>query len=304
MPSGLHTVTIASGSFSRDFQVLVRDQEETDLTRQASKYCLEADSVKIAVLQGVFDDIEGILDDLSLDYTIEGNDGDGVDPFFGLVNDQAGLNNSRNFLLDPARMSQYDIIFINCGLLWDLLKRDNPNDVTTIVNNLRQYYQDGGSLYTSDWAFMFIEQAFPNVLDFLPAGGGTDTETGARQGYAPQVINASVNSPELQMLLGQNTVNIDFPQDPANGVVNTQWVMVAGADAATTIHLSGNAQQCASADNCSSSGATLNNSPLLITYKNAVSGGSMAFTAFHNHAEGTPISPEISAILKFLIFQL
>ena len=297
-------MTIASGSFSRDFQVLVRDQEETDLTRQASKYCLEADSVQIAVLEGVFDDIEGILDDLSLDYTVEGNDGGGVDPFFGFPNDQAGLDRSRNFLLNPMSMAQYDIIFINCGLLWDLLKRDNPGDLDTIINNLRTYYMNGGSIYASDWAFMFIEQPFPNVLDFLPASGATDTESGARQGYAPQVINASVDSPELQMLLGQNTVAIDFPQDPANGVVNTQWVMVAGADAATTVHLSGAAQQCASADNCSSAGATLQNSPLLITYKNTVSDGSMAFTAFHNHAEGTPISPEISQILKFLIFQL
>lgn len=301
VPSGLHDVTLASGSFMRTFPVQIRDGVETDLTREASKYCVEASAVKIAVISGSYDDVESILDDLQLDYDIKGTDGGGL--VFGFPTDSTGLTNTRNFLKDPAAMAQYDIIFINCGNLWDMLNATAPGDINTIMTNLHTHFSNGRSIYASDWAHMFIERPFVSILDFFPAGGDDTDVTGARQGYAPQNIMATVESPELLSLLGTNSVLIDFPQNPPT-VINNNWVMVAGADPGATVHLRGDAQQCMSTTSCDSAGATLTGSPLLVTYKHPVHGGSFAFTSFHNHAAGTPISPEISKILKFLIFQL
>ncbi len=301
VPSGTHEVTIKSGSFERSFSALITDGQETDLTRQASKYCLEADTVELAVISGEFDDVEGILTDLGLDYTEVGTDGGQPDQITGQPSDRTGLGQSRAFLSDYSAMQQYDIIFINCGNLWLYLDALYSADIATIATNLQRFVGDGGSVYASDWAHMFIETPFPNQLDFYPQAGADDDQT-PKKGYAPQVINASVESPQMQALLGTMSVNIDFPHDPANGLFNNNWVMMSGANASTTVHLRGDASLC-SGTRCSTAGSTVTDLPLLVTYKSST-GGAFAFTSFHNHAVGTPISPQISQILKFLIFQL
>ena len=306
IPSGIHSITIEAGSFSRSLSARINADEETDLKRQAEKYCLDATAVSLAVIEGSYDDVGGILDELQLTYEVKGNDG-AANLATGQITDQAGLNRSIAFLKDLTAMSQFDIIFINCGNLWDILNNNFASDVATIVNNLKSYYQQGGSIYASDWAWMFIEQPIPNVIDFFPIGIGNDTDDrAARQGYAPQDVMASVESSSLQALLGKLTVPIDFANDPAAGIFGTNWVIAATADPQAVVHLRGTATQCRSTglSPCGSAGATLPNVPLMITYKNPVSGGSVAFTSFHNHPEGVAVSPDISKILKFLIFQL
>lgn len=304
IPSGSVEVTLESGSFNRTFTVNLVDGEMLDLTRAASKVCIEANTVKIATITGLYDNVEGILNELQLDFDIKGSDGKMAAGLFGAqVTDTAGLKQTRDFFMDPAAMAQYDVIFINCGTLWGALNNSHATDVSTIINNLFNYYQSGKSLYASDHAYIFIERPFPAVIDFLPVGGTDSDYGGPLQGYAPQIVNATVTSPALQGVLGSNTVAIDFPEDPANMIYSTYWAMMGAADMNAVVHLTGSATTC-QGTGCSSQGAAQNNIPLLVTYKSPTHGGSLAFTSFHNHPEGTPVSPEISKVLKFLIFQL
>lgn len=304
VPTGPVEVTLESGSFNRSFTVSLADGEMLDLTRAASKVCIEAGTVKIATISGLYDNVEGILRELQLDFEVKGSDGKMAAGLFGAqVTDTAGLKQTRDFLMDPAAMAQYDVIFINCGTLWSALNSNHSGDISAIVNNLFNYYQSGKSIYASDHAYIFIERPFPAVIDFLPVGGTDNDYGGPLQGYAPQIINANVTSPVLQGILGSNTVAIDFPEDPSNMIYSTYWAMMGAADMNAVVHLTGSATTC-QGTGCGSQGPAQSNIPLLVTYKSPTHGGSLAFTSFHNHPEGTPVSPQISKVLKFLIFQL
>lgn len=202
-------------------------------------------------------------------------------------------------------MSQYDIIFINCGELWNVMAQSNPGDVSTVVANLSSYLSSGNSLYVSDWSHPFLERVFADAVDFY----GDDTDiNNARIGYAPQTIAAQVNSPGLQTALGNTQATIEFPHDElANPpVINNNWVVAEGAGASSTIHLSGDAQLCSqpfsSTNRCDSAAGTQPSSPLLISYQGP-GGGTAIYTAFHNERQAA-LNQDMEKILKFLIFQL
>jgi len=301
LPSGVYTVRITSGSFSRELTVDVFDGQTVDLTRRTSKECIGRADVSIAVVSGLYDDVEGILRDLGLDFDIKGNDGGN-----GSTNNR--FQEALNFLQDLDEMNQYDIIFINCGELYNRILESQPLAREPIMNNLMAYIAAGGSLYGSDWSSMFVEGAAPEAVDFL----GDDTSVrDARDGYAPQLLMASVNSQALQTVLGTATVEIDFPHDPQNNLFNNNWAMVEGANMNAVVHLSGTVSRCADPIPlidmmpCTRIDGSLQNAPLLVSYKDPMSGGAVVFTSFHNHTSpSAPISEEIKQILKFLIFQL
>ena len=290
LPSGDHNMLIASGSFNRRLTVTVRQGQVTDLAGQDSKYCLPANDVKIAVVGGAYDNVEGILADLQLQFDRKGDD-------------NMQLAATRTFLKDLASMSQYNIIFINCGDLWVRLNQNHPADVTPILNNLRSYVQQGGSLYASDLSHPLIERAMPDLFDFR----GNDANLGeAQQGYAPQTLTATVTSPALQAALGRNTVQIAYPHDPLNNVIGNNWAMLEGVGAASVAHVTGDPELCGPRgiiNPCPRSGTRQTGSPLLASYKDPMMGGSVVYTTFHNkHRQGV-VSQDVVTILKYFIFQ-
>src|SRR5690554_2563896 len=293
VPAGHHTVTVSIGSYSGDQQVRVSAGQTTDLTTSAAKICLEAANVQIAVIEGAYDKVEGLLDDLQLQYDIKGDDVQGYPPFL-----PGRLNESVAFLSNLSAMQQYDIIFINCGQLWNGIQSGSAGTVTTIINNLVAYLNSGGSLYSADWAHAFVETAFPDMIDFY---GEDATTSQALFGYAPQTITADVISPQLQVALGHNTTSINFPHTPPT-VLNNNWAVAEGVGLQATVHLQGTVQLCASTSSCTSAGASIVDAPLLISHVTA-GGGTVFFTSFHNESQGG-ISRDMEEILKFLIFQL
>lgn len=291
IPSGQHDLKIEIGSFSADTIVFIRANETTDLTASSDKICLDATAVKIAVIGGAYDHVEGIIGDLNLAFDMKGDD--------------AGqLSATTTFLQSPAAMANYDIIFINCG---DLYNRLAPlfsfltDPRPAMAANLRNFVNQGGSVYVADWAGPWAEAAFPEIMDMH----GTDTVVdNARVGYAPQTITANVLSPALQAVLNSQTATIEFPHDPANNIINNAWTVLDGADATATVHLSGNAQLCGPGPgySCPISTNYQMNAPLLLTWK-AMSGGTVTYTSFHNERQGG-VNQDMTKILRFLIFQL
>jgi hypothetical protein len=302
--TGSLDITVASGaSFNRTFSVTLSPGEQLDLTTQTSKYCLEASSVKNAVIGGLFDHVEGVLDALAFDYEIKGNDihtSDLSNIRRQYPTAQANLAQTIAFLSSLQAMEQYDVIFINCGILWDSVNKYHLSSLPTIISNLFNYVNQGHGLYVADWAHPFVERISPDMIDFY---GNDDTPTAARNGWAPQTIQATVVSPGLQTALGATTVPIEFPQDTANNVVNIDWVIAQAAGMSTTVHLQGAAKLCTrSSFGCTGQGSTLQGVPLLVSLRNA-NGGTIAFTAFHNERQAA-VADEILTILKFLILQL
>jgi hypothetical protein len=295
VPAGQHSLTISTGSFSRSQPVIVQAGATVDLTSATSKVCLDSSSVDIAVVEGSYDHVAGILDDLQLDYTVEGDD---AVPLFS-----TSPPSGAEFLSDMTRMSQYDIIFINCGELWNRMEGLHQSQLDTMISNLETYVRSGNSLYVSDWSHPFVEKIFPDAVDFR----GDDTVINdPRIGYAPQTISATVASSEMQGVLGQSSAQIEFPHDGVN-VINNHWVVAEGAGASSTIHLEGDAQLCPSSftsgATCDSSSGTQSTAPLLVTYEDPGSAGTVIFTSFHNERQSS-LNQDMERILKFLIFQL
>lgn len=287
VPAGTHTMTVEIGSFSSMSQVLIQKDMITDLTSAADKVCLDQ-NVEIAVITGEYDHVEGILESLNLTYDEVGSDA-------------LGDMQSQMFLTNLQAMNEYDIIFINCGNLYDNLSLlDFSGTVNTIATNLRAFVQGGKSLYVSDWSAPFIERAFPEMIDFV----GNDTaHREARAGYAPQTITSSVETADLQAVLGRTEAEIEFPQDPDAGVINNNWAVAASVGAGATVQIAGDAILCNGTGNqCSSQGGTQEGAALLVTYKDA-SGGTVVFTSFHNERQSA-LNQDMEVILRFLIFQL
>jgi hypothetical protein len=290
VPSGQQELTIRSGSFENTRVIVVRNGEATDLTGEADKVCLEGSATKIAVIKGAYDVVQGILDDLGLAYDIKGGDGAG-----GLFPNLREINNAISFLQSAQAMSEYDIIFINCGELW---RQISANSQSLITTSLRTFVQGGKSLYVSDHSHPFVQAAFPEMLQFY--GNAANYEE-AWKGYAPQTITAQVGSQGLQTVLGRNTAQVQFPHNPALNVLNTNWAVAASAGPNTTVHLSGNALLCnGHGDECTRQSGTAQDAVLLVTHD---VGGKVIYTSFHNKAQAD-FNADMIQIMRFLIFQL
>lgn len=109
----------------------------------------------------------------------------------------------------------YDIVFINCGVIEDSIDDIGvaPDDerVTTI---LRDYVQKGGRLYATDWSYDYIEQAFPEFLDFYGDGSQASQpeQLNAAEVGEPGIIleNAPILDNDLKTFLA-NSVCSDHP---------------------------------------------------------------------------------------------
>lgn len=288
VPSGAHNLNISTGSFSGDSGVFVRAGEVTDLSSAVDKVCLDGTAVNIAVVGGAYDAVEDLVTGLNLTYDQKGDD-------------NANLTAARTFLSNPNEMANYDIIFLNCGELYGRLGPLFPfqqDPRPQIVNNLRNFVNNGGSIYASDWAFPWVEMAFGDVLDMLGVEGDGN---GSKMGFAPQTVTADVLTTDLQTILGRNTATIAFPHNPP-AVVNTNWVVLEGVGPQTVNQIRADVQLCSTPSNCSTAGATQSAAPLLVTWK-APSGGTVVFTSFHNKRQAT-LNQDMELILRYLIFQL
>ena len=147
IPAGQHEITIVSGSFELVDNVLVRNDQTTDLTSESAKLCLDGTEVNIAVIPGIFDDIGSLLDGMQIDYDSVTN---------SLVND---LN----------AMRDYDIIFAECSA-----SLPAGNDAAA---NVRRYVEEGNSLYASDLADNYIKDTLPGAMNFYSGSVATGTYT-------------------------------------------------------------------------------------------------------------------------------
>ncbi|MGC8928497.1 MAG: choice-of-anchor D domain-containing protein [Myxococcota bacterium] len=201
VPVGNQTVHIAAGSFTTDIPVVVKNRETTDIGAQCVK-----SNAKIAVMQGQWDAMEHILDDLKLPYTLYVQDDDKV-------------------VTDYNELKKYDILIINCGAIENL----DPG----VITNLRNWVAAGNSFMASDYSYDYFEKLFPNAVDFY----GDDNSTNAAQSggsargmtgcTAP--LQCNVIDQNMVALLGINQV----------GIASICWTTMDSAGSNTVIHIEG-----------------------------------------------------------------
>ena len=248
LPAGQYTLTMESGSFTGEDSVIILADQVTDLASGGKKVCLSPTSVEIAVLDGSFDDVGSILDDMDLDYNVYSS-GDGL-------------------LFNPGDMAAYDIIFAECSW-WTEYKDFGSSLDADVGSNILSCVENGGSFYASDQSQPFIQFGIPEAMTFYNESGGVD---GPRVGSPVNGVPASVESDEMQTVLNSTTTSIDFAGSGG-------WAVVEEAtNPNSTVHFR--------ADAPNSSGTDISDAALMVHYE-VDGGGSAIYTSFHNSAQST-----------------
>ena len=254
VPMGAHTVYVEKGSFTASFEVVL---DEPGTTTLAEEECLDASEVEIAVISGQYDSIQHILDEMGFEY----------DLYNGLSNQYMDL------LTDPALMAEYDIIFFNCGMSdsWQTKKGE-------IASNVNDYVLNGGSIYSSDWAYYIFEASFPDAVDYY----GDDNYAGSAYMGNMGEIQAEVLDANIQAIVGGTTARLNYDLG--------SWVVPTSAKSTVDVLVRGDAPLIWGSDQA--------NAPLAVRFEK---GGTALYTTFHNEAQ---ITVDMLAILQEVILSL
>lgn len=202
----------------------------------------QANELRIAVTPSEYDDVGAILDIMGWMYT----------------------EIQYETLTDSDSLTQFDVIFINCH-------SDSFTYADSAAISLEQFVRQGGTLYASDWAYEYIEKAFPGYINYYPENPliGDD-----------QIVTADIVDPGLASFLDKPTLEINFELP--------LWVPVESVEDSVKVYLAADIQLM--------DGAVSNDNPLTVSF--AYGNGRVVYTAYHN--EGQTSEEEIK-FLNYLI---
>jgi hypothetical protein len=292
VPVGHWTVHAELGSFTQDVIVDVTPNATTAIAD--NDLCVAQKDVKIAVITGTGDQIEDLLDSLTLTYS----------KYSG--KDQWSAE-GMPFLMNLSEMKKFDIIFVDCGAAHSGSGGSNidlGSKAAIIHQNLKDYVAAGGSVYGSDWALVFPHSVDPTKIDFAlrtATSVANPFPTNQLMGYAPQMVTTTITEPQLATFLGKSTVAINFPSGSSK-----HWGLMQdiAPDVGTLVQAPSVILCNTTNTNCDSAGASATNIPFAVRYKVTPPGdhgGWVVYTSFHNTAQ---TGDDVAKILKFLILHL
>ncbi len=171
-------------------------------------------------------------------------------------------------LANYTLLSQYDAVFINCS--------SSVQSTPQIVSALKQYVQNGGSVYASDWAYIYVSNTFPGYIGFRSA---------PRIGYG-QYVNATIVDPGLASYLEPSS-------PPSSITLNynlSNWAVIDDVSSNTKVHLRGS---------YNTSSGQMANKPLAVSFSPyPTSTGRVIYTTFHNEAQQSALEKKL---LEYLV---
>ena len=193
-------------------------------------------------------------------------------------------------------LSQYDVVFANCN-------SSAASSASSAAASLRQFVQNGGSLYASDFAYAYVTTAFPNYITFYD---------NPYVGIA-QSVTASISDPGLA-----NYMNPTSPPSTVDILYNLGgWVPVKDVANTVKVHLRGSYNTNASygparpnpgshttpaPSQASAANALLldSNKPLVASFEPYANGGRVIYTSFHNEPQQTEIEKKLVQYLVLI----
>ncbi len=235
----------------------------TESERTVSDSSPAAPMLRLAVTEPLFDDMGQLLDEFGKGYkykTIPVND-----------------------LIDPRTYSQYDIIFVTCSGVPDewvaedigatsrqmTLIKPKPKVISQLVNLMREFVGEGGTLYFSDLHFAIVAAAFSEFVD----------QDAADEGQVQSVV-ARVVDGRLREAVDTSSLKLDFDQPG--------WKVAAFAGHGVETMLDGEYTNVAGRKRVG---------PLLVRFP--LGKGTVVFTSFHNEKQNSTVELKL---LKFLVF--
>ena len=266
VPAGDHTISIKSGSFEATEDVTIVKDQITDRESIGEKVCLTGDEVDIAVVTGSFDDIGGILDDLSIDYDT--------------------YTTAGSLMGDLDLMRDYEIIFVECSA--NISGADQEF-------NTRRFVEEGGSLYASDLSWRTVQNSMPESVIFAGEDpdnpGSTPSGDPVSAGITDsQTVMADVVSTEMLNVLGTDEIEIYYN-------FSSVGTIAAPADPGGVAHFRADIEVSSS----DYTDGIKEDAPLMVTFDDPLGSGFMIYTSFHNSQQA---SDDIMNVLEYMVFQL
>ncbi|WP_426482038.1 hypothetical protein [Chryseobacterium sp. R2ACT005] len=190
-PEGNTTLHIQTGdgkNFRSEIPVTIKKNETVTVAATDSKLDQIA---KMAYIKGSYDEIEAII--TSLGYT--------------------ATEITYQDLKNINTISQYDIIFLNCGSrTYAQTGTSMPSNDANVYSNLSTFVSNGGSLYSSDWASAYLVGGNTNTENCNAPGGFINDNLLCLKdiGSATNYIGCSVSNTALATALGFNTLDIQY----------------------------------------------------------------------------------------------
>src|SRR5690606_21647636 len=179
-PRKIHIQTGDGSNFRSEFTITVPKTDNVVASANLTKLNQVAN---MAYVKGSYDEIEDIVTGLGYLVTeIDYND-----------------------LKVMSTLSQYDVIFLNCGSRGQSHSgTSTPNNDTEVYDNLATFVSNGGSLYASDWDVAYLLGGNNNTPacntsgGFIPDALMCSTSTGSATTYT----NCAVSNVNLANALG------------------------------------------------------------------------------------------------------
>ena len=160
--------------------------------------------------------------------------------------------------------------------------------------HVHYFVSDGGSVYSSDWAHLIVEAAWPDKIDFYGDDDlfhdptmSLDLADSAYVGRATNT-NGEVLDQTMVMALGSTSANIIYDLDA--------WVVPLSVGGGASVMIQGSAPTWDIATG--NPATTYNNVPLAIRFD---PGGTVIYTTFHNELQ---ITMDMEIALKEIILSL
>jgi hypothetical protein len=262
VPSGTHTLHIEKGSFSTTLEVVV---EEGVVVEMPDDQCeIGQDDILIAVVDGAYDDVYSVLINVGVDSGI-------IDRYeFGWADSLLGNYDT---------LATYDIVLINCGA-----EEYDFTSSSIYADNLRQYVQNGGSVYASDWAYDIVELMFPSHIEFT---GDDYTRDAAQTGAAMDQVLANITDLGLSQAMGQSYVEIHYAL--------AAWAVMESVSSQVTVYLRADADT----GDIFSTSSTLYDVPHTVGFSHGQ--GKVIYTSFHQEPG---LNLDAERLLQLLVFEL
>ncbi|MCW9708505.1 hypothetical protein [Fodinibius salsisoli] len=317
------TLKITKGIFSFEQNININDSDGTlgEIVMPSTQESLDGE---VAVVEGSYDRMQDIL--AKVGFGEVGTDEANFN-YGRLVpgTEQFDIYNYTSKLFEDADgdgqkdLFNYDIIFINCGASESPLNEKvsththshlhaKSSDGAALLSTedrtaLKDFVESGGILYTTDWAYDYIEQVFPSYIDYY---GSDDTpadepegENFAQSGNAGIETDGLILQPNMESWLanvdcfdGESCLNAD------NTVHITDflggWAVIDGphASADVTQWVEGNVEW----------GGESGVRPLTVSFQ--AGDGSVFYSSYHTvESEHTPNWRPQERLLQYLVFE-
>ena len=299
LAAGPTTVVVEAGSFVGRYEVVIAAGQRVQLDERSDKECLPADAAQIAVTSGEYDSIETIVSRLGFERDV-------------YCGDTFGNFGARGLFGDWERLSTYDVVMVNCGLSVDFTQPQSR----VMVDNLRRFVEQGGSLYISDLAASLVHAAWPEKISFraelLP---GFPLDPCCSCVDCPPECGANVEAPRLggacQGTLGNARdllciaeAGLFGDEEPGRRRATVRSEPLRRFLGRDTLDIEFETGGWVAIDRVAPDVEVLveaDGEPLMVLFEDRTSGGRVAFTTFHNEAQ---VAADVEQILRALVFQL